>query len=354
MIEVYGLMFLVAGGIPYLFYILGIKYGRMQQPAPVPEKYPPISIVISAYNEASNIERRITNLAKCTYPEDIEIVFVNDCSEDDTGKLAKYYLDKFFFDYQLISNPQRSGTGISYTRAICAASNNIVVVTDADVEFKEDALVKIINRLLSKSDVAAVTGDLQPLPTTDPTAILEGEYRNIYGQMGDWESANGSTINFNGALMAFKKNVIPQVSENGADDFNIAASTVRSGYRALYEKESIVYESIPVSFRAQFRQKSRRATQLIESMITNKDVLVTNQFYLMRAWMVLVSPLLFILGSILLLFNIVFIVVLILLITFSGFAQSFIYSQFALLNGLLNYGTDVRVWDSTSSLEVKK
>jgi len=353
MIEGIGLLFMVGAGIPYLYYLAGIAWGKKQAPAPVPEKYPPISIVISALNESANIERRITNLAKCTYPEDIEIVFVNDGSEDTTEELARYYFDKYFFDYQLISNPKRLGTIISYAKAIQQTTNDIVVVTDADVEFKPDALEKSINRLISQPDISAVTGDLQPLPSEDRTTILEGEYRDMFGRMGDWESANGSTINFNGALMAFKKSIINQVSENGADDVNIAAAAIRAGYRAVYEPEAIVYETVPLSLETQFNQKSRRATQLVNSLLANKDVIVQNRFFLMRAWMVFASPILFILSTILLITNLAFLVLLLLFVIFSGFTQSFIFNQLALFTGLLNYGTDLRAWDSTSSLQEK-
>jgi cellulose synthase/poly-beta-1,6-N-acetylglucosamine synthase-like glycosyltransferase len=350
---VYGLLFLTAAGIPYFFYLAGITWGKTQGPAPVPEKYPPVSIVLSALNESKNVERRIKNLADCDYPADLEIVFVDDGSTDNTKELAKEYLDKYFFDYQLVVNPKRLGTVISYAKAIRLAKNDIVLVTDADVEFKPDAIEKIINRLLSQRDIAAVTGDLQPIPTKDTTAAMEGEYRNIYGRMGDWESANGSTINFNGALMAFRKDIINKVSEKGADDINIASAAVRNGYRAVYEKEAVVYESIPLDIEIQFKQKSRRATQLIDSMIANKDVLVTNRFYLMRAWMVFASPILFILGTLFLLTNFIFLVLLVIGIILSGFIQAFIFNQFALFIGLLNYGTDLRAWDSTTSLQVK-
>ena len=60
---------------------------------------------------------------------------------------------------------------------------------------------------------------------------------------------------------------------SGADDANTAFEAIRKGYRAVYESKAIVYEDIPQSFKTQYRQKTRRATGLIEATLSNLDLL---------------------------------------------------------------------------------
>ena len=287
-----GLFFLCVSAVPYLVYLLGIKVGKKMEPLPLPKTYPSISVVISAYNEEKNLEERFKNLVATEYTN-IEIVFVDDCSTDSTAIIAKYYLDKYYSsNYTFIHNEKQMGTSASYNRAILKTKNEIVVVTDADVIFGKEALQKLIARLTSSTTIGAVTGDLQPLPTKDSTFGLEQNYRSVYWKMCDWESAIDSTFNFNGAIMAFKKQAVIRINDKqGADDANIAFATIRNGYRAVYEREAIVYETIPTELKSQYRQKVRRAALLIDAIIANHDFINSNRpfarFFTLRAWMYL-------------------------------------------------------------------
>lgn len=347
-----GLFFLYASSVPYQVYLVGIWFGKKMEPLPLLEIYPPISVVISAYNEEKNLEERFKNLVATGYTN-MEIVFVDDCSTDNTAIIAKYYLDKYYqSNYTFIHNEIQMGTSASYNKAIAATKYELVVVTDADVLFKPDALTKLIARLMSSTNIGAVTGDLQPSPSEDLTVHLESQYRSLYWQMCDWESANDSTANFNGGLMAFRKRAVLHInSTRGADDVNIAFAAIQNGYRAVYEKEAVVYESIPKLFETQYKQKVRRATLLINSFLAN-DVLLGHdrpytKFFFLRLWMILVSPTAFFLGCILF----YPILLLIPLIFLFSFVESFILNQFYLLMGLMNLGKDVQTWESTSSVQ---
>ncbi len=365
------LLFLIAV-FPYTIYLWGIYFGRKSEEIILPLKYPAISIVISAYNEEQVIERRIANIQESHYPkESIEIIFVDDLSSDDTKDLAKLCLERSGIPYQLISNTERLGTNRSYNSAISRANHPIIVTTDADVFFEPEALSYLIARLLSNKKIAAVTGELRPLMNTNSTTILEGVYRSFYGRMCDWESTIDSTYNFNGALVAFRSDLIKRINDKrGADDANTAFEAIRKGYRAMYESKAIVYEDIPKSFKIQYRQKTRRATGLIEATLSNLDLLrkktrFSRFFYPLRIVMYLVTPSLFFLSLIvfcfgMLLYNPVILATLVLL---TGVAAvfwrqnlvfAFILNQFYLLVGLLNLGKDMRVWESTSDKKKTK
>jgi len=363
-----GLILLIAASLPYIFYLSGIYFGKKQNPPPSVETLPQISIIISAYNESAVIEKRVENIKKSTYPTtSYELIFVDDCSDDDTGNLAEKYLSLAGISHAVIRNKSRLGTNRSYNRALGEAAFDIIVTTDADVFFANNALEKLISRLVSDDRIAAVCADMYPVPDSKTlnTTIIEGNYRNFYGRMCGWESEIDSTYNFNGGLVAFKKDIFDCILEGkGADDANTAFESIRRGYRAFYELESLVYEVIPESVGVQRRQKIRRATRLIEATLANLDVLrikrpFSRRFYPMRIMMYLVTPLLFFAGAIILLlslvlleFGIISLVILFLIALFPllcrRFVLSFIINQFYLLSGLLRLGRDVSVWDSKS------
>jgi len=349
--------------IPYAVYLHGITFGKKQPPVVASTSFPPpISVVISAYNEEKNVEKRIKNLKDCNYPG-MEIIFIDDHSSDDTMEKARFCLDKYEFSYHLIRNDTQRGVSASYNRGIRNATQDIIVLTDADVAFKTDALHKIVARLISDPKIGAVTGDLQPEQDNQLTTGMETQYRNVYGRMCDWESAIDSTFNFNGGLVAFKKRATGEINEQkGADDANIAFAAIRNGYRAVYEIDAVVYEKIPESFQVQYHQKIRRAKGLIEAVLANKEFIDRSRpfakFFYLRAWMLVASPSLMILGAYLLLMELAVIrpsVMPLLVIGaaailwISDFFRAFILNQIYLFVGLYSR-KNAQIWESTSSL----
>lgn len=362
-----GLFLLLIAAIPYLIFLFGINLGKKIEPIPDRKVVPSISILIPAYNEAAVIRGRIANIRGSDYPpERYELVIVDDCSSDDTAAIAEDACREEEIDHKILRNDARMGANRTINRAIEAARHQILVTTDADVIFDTHALSKLISRLMSDENIAAVCGDLRPVPDAAyRTSKIEGTYRNFYGRMCAWESAVDSTYTLNGALIALKKGLVPRIDERrGADDANTGFEAIRQGYRAVYEIEAVVYETIPDEFQSQYRQKTRRATHLIEATIDNMDLLKQKRpfsrlFYPLRIFMYLLTPALFFTGTAffiagLFLMNpfvaigLIIALAVISLLWKSNIIVAFITNQVYLLRGLFNLGKDMRVWESTS------
>ncbi|MDD4126315.1 MAG: glycosyltransferase [Methanomicrobium sp.] len=359
---------MAVAAFPYIYYLFGIRFGRKSGKVSIPSVLPCISIIISAYNESGVIKRRIRNLAESDYPkENYEVLFIDDCSTDDTGILAQEAFKESGMDFSFFSNSERKGTNRSYNLAIKKARYEIIVTTDANKFFREDTLKILISRLVSDNAVAAVCAEVLPEPESysENLAGLENIYRNFYGRMCDWESAVDSTYNFNGALVAFKRGTVSSINERmGADDANTAFEAIRKGFRAVYEIDAIVYEKIPPKVKKQYKQKIRRAKRLIEATLANTDLLrvkrpFSKKFYPLRIMMYILCPsmfftagILFILGLFLInpLYSLGFIMIagLFLLLFRKNIISAFILNQFYLVIGLLNLRKDMRVWESTS------
>jgi len=363
---VIALAVLLISVIPHIVYLLGIMFGKKSVATGSPETYPGITIILSAYNEERVVADRIANLEQCRYPkEKYEVIFIDDCSSDATLARATASLEKSGITYSIIANRERLGTNRSYNQAMKLARYPVIVTTDADVFFEPDALDILIGRLMSEAKIAAVTGDLRPRMNGCGTTRLEGEYRSFYGRMCDWESAVDSTYNFNGALVAFRTDLIRRIDDKrGSDDANTAFEAIRRGYRTVYERRAVVYEDIPTSFAVQYRQKIRRAKRLIEATLANLDLLgkdrpFTRFFYPLRIFMFVITPTLFFIALALLAIGLFFTYPLVLLalvcitaivatVWRENLFNAFAVNQFYLVMGLLNMGKDTRTWESTS------
>jgi poly-beta-1,6-N-acetyl-D-glucosamine synthase len=366
MFLVIGAVLLLIALVPYLIYLSGITFGKKSGEVSFPTEYPPVTMIMSAYNEESVVAERVRNLVQCHYPKEcLEIIFIDDCSGDNTLSRAKTCLEQSGFTHTIIANTERLGTNRSYNHAMKLAQYPIIVTTDADVFFEPDAMNYLIGRLMSDPAIAAVTGDLRPHTNQNPTTKLEGAYRSFYGRMCDWESTIDSTYNFNGALVAFRTDLIRRIDDKrGSDDANTAFEAIRKGYRAVYERRAVVYEDIPPSFSVQYRQKIRRAKRLIEATLANLDMFRINRpftrfFYPLRLFMFLLTPVLFFLSVVLIaigLFQINPFIVPVLaglalvigIIRRENLFNAFVVNQFYLVIGLLNMGKDTRIWESTS------
>jgi cellulose synthase/poly-beta-1,6-N-acetylglucosamine synthase-like glycosyltransferase len=366
-----GIVILFLAVLPYAIYLSGIFFGKKSKPCPFPATWPDISMIMSAYNEEAVVTERIENLKQCHYPiNSYEVIFIDDCSSDRTLERAKAALESAGIRHTIIANTERLGTNRSYNHAMKIAKYPIIVTTDADVFFEPDALNHLMARLMSDPKIAAVTGELQPRMNANSTTKLEGAYRSFYGRMCDWESTIDSTYNFNGALVAFRTDLIRRIDDKrGSDDANTAFEAIRKGYRTAYEMRAVVYEDIPASFRIQYRQKIRRATRLIEATLANLDLLHADRpfsrlFYPLRIYMALATPTLFFISLILLAIGIFFVNPLVLagiailglvviLAWRNNLLVAFTLNQFYLFRGLVNLGKDMRVWESTSKKGTK-
>jgi glycosyltransferase involved in cell wall biosynthesis len=101
---------------------------------PVINENPPISVIVSARNEAKNLVQLVPLLFKQNY-NNFEVVVVNDCSHDGSEDILKD-LQKQYQNLKIVTvedNPRyRTAKKFAMTMGIKAASSEILVFTDAD------------------------------------------------------------------------------------------------------------------------------------------------------------------------------------------------------------------------------
>jgi cellulose synthase/poly-beta-1,6-N-acetylglucosamine synthase-like glycosyltransferase len=75
------------------FMIGNRRLRRLEDIGPASDSFPPVSIIITARNEAQKIEAALQSVLNQDYPE-LEIIVVNDRSGDDTGKILERVADR--------------------------------------------------------------------------------------------------------------------------------------------------------------------------------------------------------------------------------------------------------------------
>jgi len=269
-----------------------------------------ISIIVSTFNEAKVIARKIENLSALNYPkEKMEVIVFDDSSTDGTADIA----EKAFQEKQLIGkvvrNSPRIGLNRSLNAAVAGAVNNLVCVTDSDVLLEKDSLKNSVAVLQSFKDAGGVTGRIQPVFEGKGMAqTTETSYRGFYHDSMLAESALHSAFPGNGPLIVYNKTEIPTPIpvDYGSTDGNIAMNVIKKGLRFIYVPNAIVYEPEAENMEDQRLQKVRRAKRLLQVFLHNTDISFNQKYgffgsrvFPIKMMMMSLSPILFLIGTIL-------------------------------------------------------
>lgn len=117
-------------------------------------KQPYLSVIISAFNEADNINRGVLDeLAGYLKKQDFtwELVIVNDGSSDNTEKLLQSFAKKHP-QVQVISNPHQ-GKALGVISGALAATGELIIFTDMDQATPMTELPKLLKPLIEGCDI---------------------------------------------------------------------------------------------------------------------------------------------------------------------------------------------------------
>ncbi|HKC67550.1 MAG TPA: glycosyltransferase, partial [Bacteroidia bacterium] len=106
-----------------------------------------ISIIVPFRNEEHTIVKCLESLAEQDFPKELmELILVDDNSEDDTKRAAENLLQAKNLTYQLIDlkTHNLSGKKMAINIAVARASGNIIITRDADTYTKSSRWLKSI------------------------------------------------------------------------------------------------------------------------------------------------------------------------------------------------------------------
>lgn len=259
--------------IPYTIYIcLILKYGNKGSPAKKSEQKLSISIIIPTYNEELLIGKKLENIFKMEYPQELIEIVIIDSSTDRTPEIIKEYQKKYY-NINLISQ-KRSGLATALNIAYAAAQNEIVIKTDCDSMLEKDALRKVSSDF-GDPKIGGVTGKQVVINESK----VEVGYRSLQSRVQIAESWVDSTVIFHGPFSAYRKKLIKPVDPDSlADDSELAIKVRKQGYRTVIDPEILFYEASQSAFFKRRMQKDRRGKGLIRLLLRHKDMLFNPKY----------------------------------------------------------------------------
>ncbi|HSA99599.1 MAG TPA: glycosyltransferase family 2 protein [Anaerolineales bacterium] len=255
-------------GYPLLIFLLS---KLISKPETYPVNQPPVTLLIAAYNEESVIESKIRNSLAIDYPKDLfQVLIVADGSTDKTCEIVKRYTTS---GIDLLFQPERRGKMAAINRALPQTRGEIIVFSDANNYYPEDAICSLI-RPFGDPRVGAATGAKVIEQGDGSLGTSEGLYWKYESFIKKQESRLVSCTSAAGEMLAVRKSLYSPPPENVInDDFYIAMQIVRKGYRLVYVPEAKSIERISPSAEDEVTRRTRINAGRFQAIAMARQVL---------------------------------------------------------------------------------
>lgn len=255
----------------YFGYLLALRIlsAFIGKPVARADIHPPISVIITVYNEEKRIAQKLENTLALDYPQDMmEIIVVSDGSTDRTEEIVNSYADR---GVRLLAIEGRNGKHFGQGRGIRSATNDIVVLTDATTFLEKNGIANII-RNFADPTIGCVSSE-DRMKSVGSSGSGEGAYVRYEMKLRSLESAVGSLVGVSGSFFAVRRKLCAGWIDNMSADFYMPLLTYKNGYRTILEPEAVGYYEVVNKPGKEFTRKVRTIVHGLEVLFRFKEML---------------------------------------------------------------------------------
>ncbi|MBS1650463.1 MAG: glycosyltransferase [Bacteroidetes bacterium] len=186
-----------------------------------------VSVIICAHNEAAHIGKCLSEILKQNYDfSKVQIIVINDASNDKTPLIAEHILKNSKTEYIVISNKIKKGKKKSITMAVKQyVKYTNIILRDADTHTYSTLWLACMTRKLSKGDKSFIIGPLGLSNNFGLLWAMQVIEQIILGIITCGSSKFKKAFLCNGANLAFTKSVFNEtlgynnhINIEGGDD----------------------------------------------------------------------------------------------------------------------------------------
>lgn len=227
------------------------------------------SLIITAYNEAARIRKKLENaLTLDPGVLSLEIIVASDCSSDGTDDIVAEYAQR---GVRLVRASERLGKENAQLAAIKAARGDVLVFSDVATEMPADALQKLA-RYFANPEVGAVSSEDRFI-SSDGQMAGEGAYVKYEMWLRALESDRAGLVGLSGSFFAARRSVCQQWDIHSPSDFNTALNCARLGYKAVTAPDVLGYYQDLKDPQKEYARKIRTVIRGMTSLARHSYVL---------------------------------------------------------------------------------
>ena len=242
-----------------MFLIIYLKNKKDIFDYPETKKNYSISFIVPAFNEEKTIKDTIEHIFNVGYKNITEVIVINDCSTDNTLKIAKS-LCKKYPKLKILDNKNNLGKAGALNKGLKICKGELVTVVDADSYPSKNS----INKMVGFFDDVKVGGVTCPVTARNTDKFLERlqaiEYKMIAvtRKLLDYVEAIYVTP---GPLALYRKSALDEIGgfdeKNMTEDIEVAWALTFYGWKRRMCLSTGVSSTVPSKFKAWFKQRRR-------------------------------------------------------------------------------------------------
>ncbi len=211
-----------------------------------PARWPRVSVIVAAHDEARAIARKIRNFLKSNYPGESELLIISDGSTDATTAIVRVMACE---RVRLFVQERRQGKGAALNLAVPRARGDILIFSDATSIFARQTLTELV-RPFADPRVGLVNGCIR---------YRRAELANLYHRYEQMlkllEVRGGLIATAHGAVYALRKELWRPRDPRMVNDFLDPINVNLQGAAVALAPRALCFEEF--SARTQFRRQMR-------------------------------------------------------------------------------------------------
>ena len=260
------------------------------------QHYPPITILIAAYNEAADIATTLKSIFLEDYPNTVHVIVINDGSKDETVNIVRSFMSEHQ-NLSLIDLNQNGGKANALNHGLEQCSTDIVITIDADSYLWKDALRNLVGRYLSDpANTKAVAGEILIRNSRENwiTKAQEWDYFLGIASVKRIQSLFQGTLVAQGAFSLYDRKTLVELGgwpNKVGEDIVLTWKILMAGYRVGHAENACAFTNCPNTFMKFVNQRRRWSRGLIESFKENWSILFKKRQSTMYIWWNTLFPL---------------------------------------------------------------
>jgi poly-beta-1,6-N-acetyl-D-glucosamine synthase len=260
------------------FLLAGLLLDKRKKRVPL-QHYPPLTILIAAYNEASSIVETITSIEKQNYSGELEVIVINDGSADATAELVSAQTGKYPW-LKLVDIRVNGGKAAALNRGLPQATHGLVVTIDADSYLYHNALQSIVERYLQDPpNTRAVAGTVlvRNSRTSWIAKAQEWDYFHGISAIKRVQSLFQGTLVAQGAFSIYDRDTLVQLGgwpDCIGEDIVLTWAFLKAGYRVGHSEDACLFTDAPATLKQFSRQRQRWSRGMIEAFKYHPGILL--------------------------------------------------------------------------------
>lgn len=243
-----------------------------------PSAWPTVTIIVPTFNESAQIVKTAASLVVMDYPKDkLSIVFVDDCSTDDTPKHLTT-VTRLHPHIRVERNLRNVGKRIGIKRAVRSATSDLVLSVDSDVVVERETLKHLVRHMLA-TDADAVGGCVYVSNASETwlTRMQAVKYWVGYQFLKNLENFHDQVMCLSGCLTLYKRSALLEIEHHLSDrrflgdevkygeDRFLTRKLVEQGFRTRLTFNARCYTNAPSRFSGYLNQQLRwRRSNLVD------------------------------------------------------------------------------------------